>query len=182
MSVKHAILILLEHEAASGYDLSQRFNRGIGQFWQASHQQIYQQLKRLSREGAVTCELIPQQGKPDRKVYHITSDGRQALQQWLASESKIPSIRDALLIKIYAASLGQPSTLQSELERHLKQHRCLLQQHLAQERDYFALPADKQKQRRWPYLTLRRGIAYEREWISWLEEVRELLIQDQAQG
>lgn len=181
MSVKHALLILLEREGGSGYDLAARFNRGIGQFWQASHQQIYQQLKTLSRDAWVEFERQAQQGKPDRKLYRITDAGRLALQDWLASESKLASIRDALLIKIFAAQLADRAEIEQEVERHLEQHKALLEQHRAQEREYFQLEPEKQRKLRWPYLTLRRGIRFEQEWVDWLQEVQALLQDEDAQ-
>ena len=51
MSLKHAILILLETEPGSGYDLVKRFKAGLGYFWNAKHQQVYQELKKLSEAG-----------------------------------------------------------------------------------------------------------------------------------
>ena len=51
MSLKHAILILLETEPGSGYDLVKRFKAGLGYFWNAKHQQVYQELKKLSAAG-----------------------------------------------------------------------------------------------------------------------------------
>ena len=41
MSLKHAILTLLESQPGSGYDLVKRFKDGLGYFWNAKHQQVY---------------------------------------------------------------------------------------------------------------------------------------------
>lgn len=98
MSLKHAILVLLDREPGSGYDLAQRFNKGIGHFWQASHQQIYQQLKKLDAENLLRFKHQPQSGKPDRKVYQITAQGRRVLTDWMQKSEKPPVVRDALLI------------------------------------------------------------------------------------
>ncbi|MGJ8670696.1 MAG: hypothetical protein ACSHXK_14495 [Oceanococcus sp.] len=35
-----------------------------------------------------------------------------------------------------------------------------------------------QRKLRWPYITLRRGIRYEQEWIEWLKEVQICLVDD----
>ena len=82
MSLKHAILVLLETEPGSGYDLLKRFREHMGYFWNASHQQIYQQLKWMHEAGWLVVSTEPQQGKPDRKVYELTPQGHEALLAW----------------------------------------------------------------------------------------------------
>ena len=41
MALEHAILVSLSERPASGLDLTRRFDRSIGFFWSATHQQIY---------------------------------------------------------------------------------------------------------------------------------------------
>ena len=178
MSVKFALLILLDKEPASGYDLARRFNRGIGQFWQASHQQIYQQLKKLHEQNYVQYTVQAQNGKPDRKVYEITAEGSHGLSQWLQAQDKPPMVRDALLMKIYAAARGDKKSLLLEVKRHIELHQGELKAHLKQQEQFFAADQSMQERLRWPYLTLRRGIRYEMEWLDWLEEVQACLTQD----
>ncbi len=178
MSLKHAILVLLDREPGSGYDLTQRFAKGIGHFWQASHQQIYQQLKKLDEEKLVRFETQAQAGKPDRKLYRITPQGQKVLKRWIKASDKPPVVRDALLIKVFAAQPEDYPALLAELDRHLQIHRETLASHLAQEAGYFELDEAHQRRIRLPYLTLRRGIRYEREWIEWLQETRDLIAED----
>lgn len=175
MSIKHAILVLLDREPGSGYDLAQRFNLGIGHFWQASHQQIYHQLKKLDAEKLVRFKIQAQEGKPDRKLYDITAKGRKTLKAWLRAPEKPPVVRDALLIKIFAAGEEDHPALIQEIERHIALHQTALKHHQGIEAEFFKLPTAQQHKHRLPYLTLRRGIRYEREWIEWLEETRQLI-------
>ena len=72
MSLKHAILILLETEPGSGYDLVKRFKAGLGYFWNAKHQQVYQELKKLSEAGWLAFAEETQETRPDKKVYRLT--------------------------------------------------------------------------------------------------------------
>jgi PadR family transcriptional regulator AphA len=175
MSLKHAILVLLDREPGSGYDLTQRFNSGIGHFWQASHQQIYQQLKQLDGEKHVRFKTLSRDGKPDRKLYDITAYGRKALKAWLHTVDKPPVVRDALLIKIFAASEADYPALILELDRHIALHQAVLSNHQGIEAEFFKRPTAQQQKHRLPYLTLRRGIRYEREWIEWLAETKALI-------
>jgi len=156
MSLKHAILVLLEQKPGSGYDLAQRFKGGIGHFWSASHQQIYQELKKLSSQTLVEFEVQPQSERPDRKHYRITAAGRSALKTWLLEPTKPERFNSALLVKIYAANLAEPAALVVELEQNLTEHRRRLDE----------------------YLSLRCGIRYEWNWIEMLNEARALLTDD----
>ena len=83
MSLRHAILVLLQDQEASGYDLAREFANSIGLVWNATHQQIYLELGKLNEQHMVSFRHVPQEGKPDKKLYSITEDGRQELIRWL---------------------------------------------------------------------------------------------------
>ena len=53
MSLPHAILTALLEKPSSGLELTRRFDRSIGYFWSATHQQIYRELGRLEAEGHI---------------------------------------------------------------------------------------------------------------------------------
>lgn len=53
MSLPHALLTSLAERPGSGSELTRRFDRSIGYFWHATHQQIYRELARLEDEGWV---------------------------------------------------------------------------------------------------------------------------------
>jgi PadR family transcriptional regulator AphA len=175
MSLKHAILTLLETEEGSGYDLLKRFKARLGFFWNASHQQIYSQLKTLHQDGLIDCTLEPQQGKPDRKVYHMTQAGHDALLAWLEKPVKVDKVNDALLVKMYAGHLIDKQQMQLEMAEHKVIHQRMLETFLALEQEYQALSQAKKKPFELPYLTLRRGILGEKAWLEWAEEVNAFL-------
>jgi PadR family transcriptional regulator AphA len=178
MSLKHAILVLLEKKPGSGYDLAQRFGGGIGNFWNATHQQIYQELKKLSAGKLVEFELKAQAERPDKKVYRITAAGRSALKAWLKAPVKAARINSTLLVKIYAGHLADPAALDAELAQHIEHHQKKLDEYLSLEQLYFSAGAAMRRKQRLPYLTLRSGIRYEWYWIDWLKEVKTLLAED----
>ena len=70
---------MLTDGPASGYDLQKHFESTFAHFFAAGYGSIYPALSALSKQGFVSCEKIPQEGKPDRKVYEITEEGRQFL-------------------------------------------------------------------------------------------------------
>lgn len=177
MSLKHALLIMLEAEPGSGYDLVKRFKGQIGYFWNATHQQVYHSLKKLSEAGWVEFEVHGQSDKPDRKVYKITPAGHDALVEWLEAPVKPNKVNDALLVKLYGGFHVDTACLQDELARHVAIHQRTLQKLLAIESQFQSLPMDKQNKYRLPYLTLRRGILGEQAWLAWAAEVAQSLHQ-----
>ena len=175
MSLKHAILVLLETEPSSGYDLLQHFKQSLGYFWNAKHQQIYQQLKKLLDEKLIEFTTERQEGRPDKKIYRITAKGTLDLKEWIAAPVKPNKVNDALLVKFYGGHLTSQQNLQDELTRHHATHSNTLTQLLAIEDTYLQLPEAKQQQYKLPYLTLRRGILGEKAWLAWAEEVKKTI-------
>ena len=171
MSLRHAILVLLESEGGTGYDIVKSFNKGLGFFWNASHQQVYQELKKLNADSLLECHVEHQEGKPDKKYYVLTEKGREQLKLWLAEPVKIPKINDAILVKLYAGELNDFSLLHSELSQQRTRYQALLDSFLELERVYKS--AGKEEQTRWkmPYFTLKRGIYGVEAWIKWADEV-----------
>ena len=175
MSLKHAILVLLETDPGSGYDLLKRFKERLGYFWNASHQQIYMQLKKMSQDGLLDFEQQTQSGKPDRKVYKITQDGHQALLDWIEAPVKVSRVNDALLVKMYAGHLVDSQIIQREIAQHVAVHSAMLDTFLALEKNYLAMAKPQQKSYALPYLTLRKGILGEQAWLAWAQEVEVFL-------
>jgi PadR family transcriptional regulator AphA len=175
MSLQNAILVLLETEEGSGYDLLKRFQGRMGYFWNASHQQIYQQLKKMNEQGLIQCQLEKQQAKPDRKVYTLTDDGRQSLLDWMHSPIKPSKINDALLLKLYAGHMVESVVIATEISLQRVHHQKMLDTFLGFEQEYLQLSDDKKAPYKLPYITLRRGILGEQAWLTWADEVAVLL-------
>lgn len=175
MSLKHAILVLLENEPASGYDLMQRFKSGIGHFWNAKHQQVYLELKKLHRDKWVQFEVEMQTERPDKKIYRITRTGQRALKAWFKKPVKPPSVNDALLVKIFGGHLTDRDGLVAEIDEHLERYQARLQEYQQLEQTYFSQAEATRKLYRLPYVTLRRGIRYVQSTMEWLQEARALI-------
>jgi DNA-binding PadR family transcriptional regulator len=82
MALSHTILAILANSPHSGYDISKRFEETVSCYWQASQQQIYRELGKMEHQGWVAFEKVPQEGKPDKKIYRITDAGLEELRQW----------------------------------------------------------------------------------------------------
>jgi len=105
MELKHAILGLLSIRSASGYDLARAFASSVAHFWHADRSQIYRTLDRLSGAGAITTEVVRQDGKPDRKVHSLTDAGRAELTDWLSSPVEEDLPKEPFLARLFFAAL-----------------------------------------------------------------------------
>lgn len=123
MSLAHTILGLLTYEPKTGYDLKSFFDNSINFFWPASLSQIYRDLAALEDKGYVSHHIEPQEGRPDKKVYSITEDGRQVFQKWLHRfpATLSPTIRDQFAVRIFFGSQLSDDELRFQLTRFLKE-------------------------------------------------------------
>src|ERR1700734_3008137 len=85
VALPHAILVSLCEQSGSGYELTHRFDRSIGYFWSATHQQIYRTLRTMEDDGWVSATVVAQRGRPDKKVYNVSEAGRAELARWIAA-------------------------------------------------------------------------------------------------
>ncbi|MFD3326149.1 PadR family transcriptional regulator [Streptomyces sp. NPDC058701] len=169
MSLPHAILTALLEKPSSGLELTRRFDRSIGYFWSATHQQIYRELGRLEESGLIR-ELpseVPVRGQ--KKEYEVLPAGGAELARWVRESQDPKPMRDPLLLRIRAAGVVGPHGLGPELRRHLELHRRQLEQYGAiEERDF--PPGRDAVEDRLRRLVLHGGIALETFWLTWLEE------------
>jgi len=120
MDVKTVCLGMLTDGPASGYDLKKEFESSFAHFFAAGYGSIYPALSSLSENGLVDCEEIPQEGKPDRKVYQITSEGRQFLLEALQNPSPCHKVRSEFLATMCFAHLMRPQDIETVLENRLE--------------------------------------------------------------
>ncbi len=174
MALSYALLAALSRESLTGYDLARHFSSTAGYFWQATHQQIYRELKKLAAANLVQITVKPQKKRPDRKVYTLTPEGESALCSWLSESVEPAIVRDPLLVKLYAAGFTTPDTLIKELQRHRKLHQEKLNTYQNIEKTYFHQQPEQLSQLG-IMLTLRSGLAYEKSWLEWCDEALQLL-------
>lgn len=103
MSLDHAILGFLNYKPLSGYDLKSVFDMSVNHFWPADQSQIYRTLSKLAEAGLTTVEVVEQDDRPDRKVYHITEPGRDELRRWLTTPMQPKDKRIAELVQVFFA-------------------------------------------------------------------------------
>lgn len=104
MTLEHAILGFLDRGSMTGYDLKTKcFDDAVGHLWTADQAQVYRTLDRLAKQGLVRSRLVPQRGKPDRRLFSITPKGHLELEAWLRRVPPLPPLRDPLLVQLSLA-------------------------------------------------------------------------------
>ncbi len=178
MALAHTILTLLLNEPCSGYDIGQAFQEYVNCFWSATTPQIYRELSRMEAQGWITVEVIPQDGRPNKKIYSVTETGKQELLNWLAEASEPTPIREELLVKVMGGYLVPKEVILKELRLRRQIHEKRAIEMREKEQQEFLSKESLSPQQRLLYIVLQRGIAYEEDWIRWcdgaIEQITEM--------
>jgi DNA-binding PadR family transcriptional regulator len=169
VALADAILACLTEHPMTGYELAKTFDSSIGFFWKTDHQQIYRELSRLRDRGYIQGREVVQSGKPNKLVYTLTTAGRAAFRHWAARPSTPASIKDDLLVRLYALDSVDIAAVRADLMARLEHHRDRYERYERILKKRFpqgtASPADMGK-----LLSLRLGLRHERMVTEWCEE------------
>jgi DNA-binding PadR family transcriptional regulator len=103
VSVRHALLALLNEGPKYGLQLRQEFEARTGDVWPLNVGQVYTTLQRLERDGLVAS--AGQDEDSQQKGYRITDEGEEELAAWLCTPPDLSSPpRDELVIKVLVAA------------------------------------------------------------------------------
>ncbi|GAA2778790.1 PadR family transcriptional regulator [Saccharopolyspora taberi] len=167
MSLRYALLGHLAYEAASGYELTKRFEQEFGHYaWYARHTQIYPELNRLAAEGLI--EVVAE-GARGSRTYAITAEGRDQLRHWLTNPPQEQHARNEGVLRLFLlSSLEKEDALEllrakaEECEREAKQLRAI-----SEEIDRHAEPGGKLPFGRIASEFGWRSYEATREWALW---------------
>lgn len=168
MDIKTLCLGILTLGEASGYELKKHFEDGpISQFHHAGFGSIYPALGKLHDEGLVTRSEMVQDGRPDKKVYAITSRGLETFRQALAKPPTADKIRSECLLILFFEHLLEAGHSRHVFEEYLASYHRLLA--CVEARDMSEMPPG----RRFVHgfgMTIYRAI------IAYMEDNRGLLL------
>ena len=108
MSVRQALLALLEQGPMYGYQLRAEFEKRTGSTWPLNVGQVYTTLTRLERDGLVESadadEGSVDQGASHGAIYRVTPAGRVEVSEWFTTPvARTQPPRDELAIKLAIA-------------------------------------------------------------------------------
>ncbi|WP_433228383.1 PadR family transcriptional regulator [Actinomadura formosensis] len=179
MSLRHAVLATLLEGEASGYDLSKSFDAGAANFWMATPQQLYRELDKMSDEGLIEARVVQQERRPNKRLFSLTDAGRRALYDFTATPPRPGAIREELMVQVQAIDAGDAEAVMNAIrermawaESKIARFERLRARFLdGRTEDGYLATAD----RIGPYLTLMRGLAFERENLRWCRQTLAIL-------
>ena len=99
--LRYLALGLLMKGPNHGYQLDQDLAEKFGMIWKAGQTKLYLTLSALEKNGLLRTEMERQENRPDRKVYHLTDQGKQTFLDWVSKPvSSLRAARVELLAKL----------------------------------------------------------------------------------
>ncbi len=125
MNIRTLCLGILSLQEASGYEIKKEIEEGVfNHFIDASYGSIYPALTQLNAEGLLSVRSEEQLGRPDKKVYAITEEGKTVLAKGL---SVVPA-RDKYKSEFLFVMLLQHLLSKQDIGRAMaKQHADLME-------------------------------------------------------
>jgi PadR family transcriptional regulator, regulatory protein AphA len=101
MSLRFALLALIELGPTTGYELAKVFDQSVTHVWSAQHSQIYTELRRMEDEGLVEARPMPrgERALATKRPYAITDAGVAAFTEWVRERTPPVPLRDAAYLK-----------------------------------------------------------------------------------
>ena len=129
MDVKTLCLAVLSKGQATGYEIKKAFEEGpFSHFQTASFGAIYPALARLTAEGMVTVTVQAQDGKPDKKIYELTAQGRNAFLATLDIQPAPNQIRSDLLFLLFFAEHLPPTRILTLIDTRVAAYTAMIAQ------------------------------------------------------
>jgi DNA-binding PadR family transcriptional regulator len=158
----------------TGYDLKAYFNNSVNFFWSAKLSQIYRELSKLEAQGFVLYEAKEQEGRPNKKVYSVTEEGKEVFLEWLkAFPAKLSGVsRNEFLVRVFFSSKLHKDDLKEVFKKYLKEREeelyayGFIEKKLSSRLKEENCPIDIFYQR----LTIRRGLRFAQAEIDWAQE------------
>jgi DNA-binding PadR family transcriptional regulator len=117
MDAKTVCLAVLSQGVASGYEIRKSVEEGpFGHIQDIGFSSIYPALSRLRVDGLVAVTEFAQEGRPNKKIYRLTSDGRLALLNALQDPTESDRVRSDFLFRMLFADILQPSIIDSMID------------------------------------------------------------------
>ncbi|WP_344475469.1 PadR family transcriptional regulator [Nonomuraea monospora] len=151
MSLRHALLALLEAGAMTGYELAKQFDQSVAYVWHAQHSQIYTELRRLESGGLVVARTLARGDKAlaTKRAYTLTESGLAELRRWVREVEEPPAMRDSAYVKATYLEYGSFQEARTQLRAHRAHYEAL--------RDRYELHVDQLARRE--TALLRRRLA-----------------------
>ena len=120
MNTQTLILAILNFGDASGYEIKKFSTEGsFSYFVDISYGSIYPTLAKLETDGFVTCRTESQDGKPDKKVYSITDEGRREFVSALSTPPNSDKFKSEFLLVAICSDLTSADVVERAIDKRI---------------------------------------------------------------
>jgi DNA-binding PadR family transcriptional regulator len=112
VSLRHALLGMLEERPSSGYDLLKHFDQAMANVWPGTQSQLYGELAKLQTAGLIR---VMAEGPRGRTVYEVTEAGSAELRRWLLEVKPTRAPRNEVLLRVYFLGVVSPEQARAYL-------------------------------------------------------------------
>lgn len=117
---RDVVLGLLMEKELSGYDIKIVFEEVFTHFFDGSFGMIYPTLRQLEKEGRIKKEVVMQEGKPNKKMYFITDEGREEFYQYMKTDVEKDVLRSDFLMRMYFGDYSDTNTMKKWIEEEIE--------------------------------------------------------------
>lgn len=147
------------------YEMKQFVSDSIGYFWSFPHSQLYAEPDRLVDAGLLDVEQ--EEGGRRRKRYSITTEGRRALEVWLADPtSEVEEIRSMATLKLFFGALARSEEIVALAEEQVRACQAKLDAYRAIDEAVGGAPGFE-----FPLTTLQLGMKVEQAELEFWQDI-----------
>ncbi len=128
MTLRYALLGVLEARPMTGYELAQFFDESTSWVWSAPHSNIYPQLRKMEEEGLLSSRTEIRGERLERTVYSISKKGIEELRRWVTSDPGAVNQRDPLFLRAVFFDMTDPAEAEDMLEQFIERENDLVKQ------------------------------------------------------
>lgn len=121
MSLKYALLGVLEVGPMTGYELAQLMESSARWVWSAPQSQIYPLLKKLESDGLIEGSESIKGTRLARTSYRLTTRGLDDLRSWLGAVHPPQPVRDGFLLQALFCDLVDADDACGVFEHHVEE-------------------------------------------------------------
>lgn len=128
MTLRYALLGVLEARPMTGYELAQFFDESTSWVWSAPHSNIYPQLRKMEEEGLLSSRTEIRGERLERTVYSISKKGIEELRRWVTSDPGAVNQRDPLFLRAVFFDMTDPAEAEDMLEQFIERENDFVKQ------------------------------------------------------
>lgn len=118
MSLRHALLALLDVGPMTGYDLARVFTDSVRFAWRASHSQIYPELRTMEADGLIAATEMERGTRATKRQYAITDRGQEELVRWAEEPFEAPPERSVVHLHAMYLEYASFDTARRQFREH----------------------------------------------------------------